>query len=193
MPRLLELDTHRDADLRALVSEMREEISQLRREVSELRCEAGYWKSRHADAVTRNQELQEELDQAKAEIRKLKADQFGRKSEKQSSSDRSNDLDDPTDQNSANKKNAASNQVNQDLLGEITHIFRCVRRSSTSRLTNVFVVVAGNPLPTWGRPRIPNKWNTSSSSIVVGFVAEDIARPATVLVRELTPRRNHRS
>ena len=101
---LLEPDTHRDADLRALVSELREEISQLRREVSELRCEAGYWKSRHADAVERNRKLQEELDQANAEICRLKADLFGRKSEKQSSTDRSNNLDDPQDQDSANKK-----------------------------------------------------------------------------------------
>jgi len=101
---LREPDTHRDADLHALVCEMREEISQLRREVSELRCEAGYWRSRHADAVQRNQKLQEELDQARAEIRKLKADLFGRKSEKQSSTDRSNDLEDPQDQNPANKK-----------------------------------------------------------------------------------------
>jgi transposase len=101
---LLEPDTHRDADLRALVSELREEITRLRREVSELRCEAGYWKSRHADAVERNRKLQEELDQANAEIRKLKADLFGSKSEKQSSTNRSNDLDDPQDQDSANKK-----------------------------------------------------------------------------------------
>jgi hypothetical protein len=72
--------------------------------VSELRCEAGYWKSRHADAVKRNQALQAELDQARAEIRKLKADQFGRKSEKQSSPDRSNALDDPQDPDSASKK-----------------------------------------------------------------------------------------
>ena len=101
---LREPDTHRDADLHALVAEMREEISQLRREVSALRCEAGYWKSRHADAVERNKKLQEELGQAHAEIRKLKADLFGRKSEKQSSTDRSNHLDDPQDQNAADKK-----------------------------------------------------------------------------------------
>ena len=49
------------------------------------------------------------------------------------------------------RRNAASNQVDQDLLGEITHIFRCVRSSSTSRLTNVFVVVAGSLLPTWAQ------------------------------------------
>jgi transposase len=101
---LRELDTQDVADLRDRVQDLREEISRLRREVSELRCAAGYWKSRHADAVKRNQELQAELDQARAEIRKLKADQFGRKSEKQSCTDRSNDLDDPQDQDSAKKK-----------------------------------------------------------------------------------------
>jgi transposase len=101
---LREPDAYRDTDLRSLVSEMREEISQLRREVLELRCEAGYWKSRHADAVQRNQKLQAELDQAHAEIRKLKAELFGRKSEKQPSADRSNDLDDPQDRGRANKK-----------------------------------------------------------------------------------------
>lgn len=101
---LREPDTEDASALRNLIQEMREEISQLRREVSELRCEAGYWKSRHADAVKRNQELQEELDQAKAEIRQLKADQFGRKSEKRSSRDRSNDLDDPQDPDAAHQK-----------------------------------------------------------------------------------------
>ena len=101
---LWEADACQDTDLHSLVAEMREEISQLRREVSELRCEAGYWKSRHADAVRRNQKLQAELDQAHAEIRKLKADLFGRKSEKQPTADRSNDLDDPEDRRQANKK-----------------------------------------------------------------------------------------
>ena len=101
---LREPDARRDADLRALVGQLREQVSQLRREVSQLRCEAGYWKSRHADAVKRNKKLQEELDEANAEIRKLKADLFGRKSERQSSRDRSNHLDDPQDQNSANQK-----------------------------------------------------------------------------------------
>lgn len=101
---LRERDACQDTDLRSLVAEMREEISQLRREVSELRCEAGYWKSRHADAVHRIQKLQQDLDQAHAEIRKLKADLFGKKSEKQPSADRSNDLDDPQDRGRANKK-----------------------------------------------------------------------------------------
>lgn len=99
---LLESPSGQDADLLGLVAKLQVEVEQLRREVSELRCEAGYWKSRHADAIQRNQKLQQELDEAKAEIKTLKADLFGRKSEKQTSKDRSNHLDDP--QGSSNKK-----------------------------------------------------------------------------------------
>ena len=190
---LREPDTHRDADLHALVAEMREEISRLRREVSELRCEAGYWKSRHADAVERNKKLQEELDQARAEIRKLKADLFGRKSEKQSSSDRSNHLDDPQDPNAAQKRKRGQQPDRPAPRTAITPIFRCVKNSSTCRPKSVFVVVAGSLSPTWARRKIPSQWKSSSPSIVVGFVAEDIGRPATVLVRQRAPRRSHRS
>ena len=71
------------------------EVGQLRREVNKLRCDVGYWKSRHADAIKRNQNLQQELDEAKAEIKNLKAERFGKKSEKGSGVDRSNDLDGP--------------------------------------------------------------------------------------------------
>ena len=46
-------------------AELRRENAELRQQVSELRCEAGYWKSRHADAVQRNIQLQAELEQAK--------------------------------------------------------------------------------------------------------------------------------
>ncbi len=83
------------AQLRSEVAELRTENSELRRQVSELRREVGYWKSRHADAVQRNNQLQAELDQAQAEIRQLTAERFGKQSEKQSAADRSNQLDDP--------------------------------------------------------------------------------------------------
>jgi transposase len=90
--------------LRQEVCELRRENADLHRQVSELRCEAGYWKSRHSDAVKRNAKRQAELDQAKAEIRQLKDERFGKRSEKQSSTDRSNDLDDPQDQAASKKK-----------------------------------------------------------------------------------------
>ncbi len=51
----MEPDARRDAELGAIVAQLREEISQLRREVAGLRCEVGYWKSRHADALKRNE------------------------------------------------------------------------------------------------------------------------------------------
>ena len=61
-----------DSVLLAFVAKLQSEVEQLRRELRELRCDVGYWKSRHADAVTRNHKLQQELDEAKAEIKNLK-------------------------------------------------------------------------------------------------------------------------
>ncbi len=98
---LLEPDVFSDVDLRAVVAELRAEVAGLCRQVLDLRCEAGYWKSRHADAVLRIDTLQSELAAARAEIRQLKADRFGKKSEKQ---DRSNRLDDPQEQDATPKR-----------------------------------------------------------------------------------------
>src|SRR4030065_2726908 len=70
-------------------------LAEWRREVSELRCDVGYWKSRHADAVKRNERLTEELHQSQGQVRALQGKLFGRKSEKSARSDRSNDLFDP--------------------------------------------------------------------------------------------------
>ena len=70
---------------------LEQELRELRREVAELRCDVGYWKSRHADALQRNEQLTEELRQAKGQVRTLQDKLFGRKSEKPSRTDRSND------------------------------------------------------------------------------------------------------
>src|SRR5437773_7817333 len=92
------------ADLPALVTRLLAEVDQLRAEVAglrrenlELRQQAGYWQSRHADAVRRIAALEQENEQLRGENRKLQAERFGRRSEKQSGSDRSNQLDDPAD------------------------------------------------------------------------------------------------
>jgi transposase len=92
------------ADLTALVTRLLAEVDQLRAEVGVLRCEnlelrqqAGYWRSRHADAVRRIAALEQENEQLRGEVRKLEAERFGRRSEKQSGSDRSNELEDPAD------------------------------------------------------------------------------------------------
>jgi transposase len=93
-----------DADRSALVTrllaevdQLRAEVADLRRENLELRQQAGYWQSRHADAVRRIAALEQENAQLRGENRKLQAERFGRRSEKQSGRDRSNELADPTD------------------------------------------------------------------------------------------------
>src|ERR1700674_2990296 len=83
--------------LLAEVDQLRAEVARLRRENLELRMQAGYWQSRHADAVRRIAALEQENAQLRGEIRKLQAERFGRRSEKQSGSDRSNELEDPAD------------------------------------------------------------------------------------------------
>jgi transposase len=83
--------------LRQEVAELRAEVAGLRRENLELRQQAGYWKSRHGDAVKRIAELEREVAQLRGENRKLQAELFGRKSEKPTSADRSNQLDDPSE------------------------------------------------------------------------------------------------
>jgi transposase len=92
------------ADLPALVTRLLAEVDQLRAEVAglrrenlELRQQAGYWQSRHADAVRRIAALEQENEQLRGENRKLQAERFGRRSEKQSGSDCSNELEDPAD------------------------------------------------------------------------------------------------
>ena len=85
------------ARLLAEVDQLRAEVAGLRRENLELRQQAGYWQSRHADAVRRIAALEQENEQLRGENRKLQAERFGRRSEKQSCSDRSNELADPAD------------------------------------------------------------------------------------------------
>src|SRR5437870_8790488 len=79
----------------AEVDQLRAEVAVLRRENLELRQQAGYWQSRHADAIRRLAALEQENEHLRGENRKLQAQAFGRKSEKQSPSDRSHQLDDP--------------------------------------------------------------------------------------------------
>jgi transposase len=83
--------------LRQEVADLRAEVARLRRENLELRQQAGYWQSRHADAVRRIAVLEKENEHLRGENRKLQAQLFARKSEKQSGRDRSNQLEDPSE------------------------------------------------------------------------------------------------
>ena len=78
----------RAGELAAELAALRREVERLCRQVSELRCEVGYWKSRHADALERNESLRDELAQAKGENRKLRQRLFGRKSERRAANER---------------------------------------------------------------------------------------------------------
>ena len=85
------------ATLRQEVADLRAEVERLKRENLEFRQQAGYWKSRHRDALQRITELEQNVEQLEGEKRQLKADLFGKSTETTTRSDRSNDLDDPQD------------------------------------------------------------------------------------------------
>ena len=84
-------------DLRQDVAALRDRVDHLERENLGLRQQAGYWQSRHRDALLRIGQLQQQVEQLQGEKRKLQADLFGRRSETTPRKDRSNHLDDPQD------------------------------------------------------------------------------------------------
>jgi transposase len=85
------------ATLRQEVVDLRAEVERLKRENLEFRRQAGYWKSRHGDALRRITGLEQKVEQLEGEKRQLQADLFGKSTETTSRSDRSNDLDNPQD------------------------------------------------------------------------------------------------
>jgi transposase len=84
-------------DLRREVVTLRDRVDHLQRENLELRMQAGYWQSRHRDALRRIGQLEQQVEQLQGQKRQLQADLFGRRSETTSLKDRSNHLDDPQD------------------------------------------------------------------------------------------------
>src|SRR5882757_8239642 len=84
-------------DLRQDVAALRDRVDHLERENLGLRQQAGYWQSRHRDALRRIGELEQQVVKLQGEKRQLQADLFGRRSETTSLKDRSNHLDDPQD------------------------------------------------------------------------------------------------
>ncbi|MGZ6662907.1 MAG: IS66 family transposase [Solirubrobacteraceae bacterium] len=91
-------------DLRRDVAALRDRVHHLERENLELRQQAGYWKSRHRDAMRRIGELEQQVEQLRGEKRQLQADLFGRRSETEPLNDRSNHLDDPRDDTQGPKR-----------------------------------------------------------------------------------------
>jgi transposase len=85
------------ATLRQELADLRAEVERLKRENLEFRQQAGYWKSRHRDALNRITELDQKVEQLEGEKRQLQADLFGKSTETTTRNDRSKDLDDPQD------------------------------------------------------------------------------------------------
>jgi transposase len=85
------------ATVRQEVAKLSAEVERLKRENLEFRQQAGYWKSRHRDALLRITELEQKVEQLEGEKRQLQADLFGKRTETTTRSDRSNPLDDPQD------------------------------------------------------------------------------------------------
>ena len=85
-------------DLRQDVAALRNRVDHLERENLGLRQQAGYWQSRHRDALRRIGQLEQQVEHLQGEKRQLQADLFGRRSETTSLKDRSNHLDDPQDE-----------------------------------------------------------------------------------------------
>jgi len=92
-------------DLRRQVSALHAKVERWERENLEFRQQAGYWKSRHRDALDRVAALEQKVEHLEGEKRQLQADLFGRRSEAQPGNDRSNDLDDPQDDSPKPKRN----------------------------------------------------------------------------------------
>jgi transposase len=69
-----------------------------------LRQQAGYWQSRHRDALKRVAVLEQEVERLQGENRKLQDQLFGRKSEQQTAVDRSNQLDDAEEETTPKRK-----------------------------------------------------------------------------------------
>jgi transposase len=86
------------------VAELRAEVHRLQAENLKLRQEAGYWKSRHRDALKRITALEKKVEQLEGEKRQLQADLFGRRSETKPLNDRSNHLDDSQDDSQQPKR-----------------------------------------------------------------------------------------
>jgi transposase len=94
------------------VADLRAEVERLKRENLEFRQQAGYWKSRHRDALQRTTELERRVEQLEGEKRQLQADLFGKRTEATTRSDRSNHLDDPQDDSQEPQRNRGQQPEN---------------------------------------------------------------------------------
>ncbi len=134
-------------DWRKEVEELRAIVERLQRENLEFRQQAGYWKSRHRDALQRITELEQKVEQLEGEKRQLQADLFGKSTENTTRSDRSNDLDDPQDDSQGPLRKRGQQPKNPGpKRRDYSHL--PVRRTSSPYClpSNVCVPIAARPL-----------------------------------------------
>jgi transposase len=148
------------ATLRQEVADLRAEVERLKRENLESRQQAGYWKSRHRDALQRAAEFEREVERLEGEKRQLRADLFGRSTENTTRSDRSNHLDDPRDDSEGPQRKRGQQPENPG-----------PKRRDYSHLPireKVFELPAERCVcPDCGRPFVPHGYGDDSEQIEI--------------------------
>ena len=144
-------------DLRREVVTLRDRVDHLERENLELRMQAGYWKSRHRDALGRIGQLEQQVEQLQGEKRQLQADLFGRRSETTSLKDRSNHLDDPQDDTPGPGRKRGQQAGNPGPKRRVIRLFRSARSSSICPTSNVSAPTAVSRCASVVTRKTPNK------------------------------------
>ena len=178
----------RAGELAVELAALRREVDQLRQQVSELRCEAGYWKSRHGDALKRNEILRDELAQAKGEIRKLGARLFGRKSERRAANERAELLKQAAEEPKPKRERGV--RVGQKGHGRCDYSHLPVREEEPIEVPENQRVCprCGKPMREMGETEDSSRSRSKSNSIAGCCVASGIeARARAVVEVRLSP------
>ena len=132
-------------DLRREVAELRDRVHRLERENLELRQQAGYWKSRHRDALQRITELEQESNNSKVKNANSKPISSGDapRPRREAIAPITWMIPKTTPRNLSG--NGASNRRTPDPSDGITPTCRSARSSSNCLPSNVSVPVAASP------------------------------------------------
>jgi hypothetical protein len=144
-------------DLRHDVAALRNRVDQLERENLGLRQQAGYWQSRHRDALGRIGQLEQQVEHLQGEKRQLQAELFGRRSETTPLKDGPITSTTPKTTRRGPNESGASKRAIPHRSGGIIPLYRCVRHSSNCPTRNVSALTAVNRYASAVTPKTPNK------------------------------------